>query len=152
MTEIKWLPKNIYCHKRHDCFIRRNGEYNLDLDDDIRYRENFIEEIVSEAKKHQNCITTIASNKMIYNGNTLVKENVSQKVSCQNNYMGGRSCFPPYLIPVGYFYDKKLNWFRDTYVQKCDEAWIRGLALKFDIMVNAIYSWKCYKFDTIEET
>lgn len=152
LTQIKWLPKNIYCHKRHDCFYERNDEYNLDLDDDIRYRENFIEEIISDAKKYQNCITTLASNKMLYNGTTLVKKPVSQKVSIKNNYMGGRTCFPPYLIPIGYFYDEELNILRDTYVQKCDEAWIRALALKFNIMVNAIYSWKFYKFDTIEET
>lgn len=122
------------------------------MDDDIRYRENFIEEIISDAKKYQNCITTLASNKMLYNGTTLVKKPVSQKVSIKNNYMGGRTCFPPYLIPIGYFYDEELNILRDTYVQKCDEAWIRALALKFNIMVNAIYSWKFYKFDTIEET
>ena len=122
------------------------------MDDDIRYRPNFIEEIVSEAKKYQNCITTMASNKMLYNGTTLIKKNISDKVSLKNNYMGGCTCFPPYLVPVGYFYDEKLNILRDTYVKKCDEAWIRGLALKFSIMVNAVHTWKSYKFDTIEET
>ena len=153
LTDIEWVHKNTYCHKRHDCFKKYNDSYNLCFDDDIVYPENFIYELVNKAKKYQNCIAVMASNEVEYNGYELKKLNTLQsQISLKNNFMGGRNCFPPYVIPCGIFYDSKLNTLRDIYVKKCDEAWIRAFSLRFKIPIYILHRWCEYKFDTISET
>lgn len=139
LTEILWVKKNTYCHKRFDCFKYFNDCYNIFLDDDILYKPNFIEELVSASKTHQNCVTVYSANSIYYNGFKAEKKQIIKKPSHYNNFMGGRCCFPPHIIPNDVL-TENID-LRDIYVKKCDESWLRPFLIRHDIKVYCLYTF-----------
>ena len=58
LTDIMWVDKNIYCHKRHETFKYNNNAYNIFADDDIYYPIDYVEKLYLYSK--------ICSNGIIY--------------------------------------------------------------------------------------
>ena len=146
-----WVDKNIYCHKRHECFKYFNDVYNVFIDDDILYEPNFLEEIVNNSKNYQNCVTCTAGKIQNYVGTKRIMSTFIKgtKPSINNQFLGCWMCFPPYSFPLESY---KLSNLRDKYIPKCDEGWLVAWFIKKDIRVNLIYDFNTYKQKTIGES
>lgn len=152
LSDIMWVEKNTYCHKRYACFNKFNHCYNIMVDDDILYEKNFIENLYNESKKHQNCVTVYATRNIEYKKNNICVEGmISENPSHKNKLMGGCCCFPPYILPKESLI--KNIQLRDKYVKKCDESWIKAFLIKYDIKIYGLHTfWNEVKFTTIGET
>lgn len=147
---IKWVDKNIYCHKRFQCFNEFNSCYNLFLDDDILYQNKYIEELTNMSLEHQDCVTVYSTNSCDYDGYKIIKKKVKENPSHKNMFMGGCCCFPPYIMPKDALVkdcDK-----RDIYVKKCDESWIRPFLIMHDIKIFSIHDWDKKYYPIISDT
>lgn len=150
LTEVMWVDKNTYCHKRFECFKYFNDCYNIFMDDDILYEPNFIKEIVECSKKHQNCITVYSSNTMYYKGYKVIKKKITKEPSHYNAFMGGRCCFPPYIITKDVISEN--IHLRDKYVTKCDESWLRPFLIRHDIKIYAMHDWDNRQYSIIKDS
>lgn len=138
LTDVMWVKQNTKGHKRYDCFKYFNDCYNVLLDDDILYKPTFIEELVNETKKHQNCITVYSSYSVEYNGVHITRGQFIKEPSHKNNFIAGRCCFPPYTFPFDAYENEE---FRNEYVLNCDESWYRPFFIKHDIKINVMHQW-----------
>lgn len=138
LDEIMWCPKNIYGHKKHQCFKYFNYCYNVELDDDTLYKPNVICDMVENAKRNPNCITCYSTRSVDYDGLKVIQKPAIISASSYNAYMGGRTCFPPFIYPMDAFTKSEM---RDKYVTKCDEGWLRPFLIKYGIMTYALHNW-----------
>lgn len=138
LTDVMWVKKNTKGHKRYDCFKHFNDCYNILLDDDILYRPTFIEELVNEAKKHQNCITVYSSYSVEYDGVKITRGQYIKEPSHKNNFIAGRCCFPPHIFPFEAYENEDM---RNEYVLNCDESWYRPFFIKHGIKINVMHQW-----------
>lgn len=138
LTDVMWVKNNTKGHKRYDCFKHFNDCYNILLDDDILYKPSFIEELVNEAKKHQNCVTVYSSYSVEYDGVKITRGQYIKEPSHKNNFIAGRCCFPPHIFPFDAYENEKL---RNEYVLNCDESWYRPFFIKHDIKINVMRQW-----------
>ena len=152
VTQICWTKKNTYCFKRYNALYKNSFAYNIVIDDDIQYRNNFIQELISTAKKNQDCIINTATTATSYDGAQIKKQKIKEQKSYQNAFMGGCTCFPPYIFPTKFLFDNELCRKRDAYVKKCDESWFKPVMYKFGIQSFAIRDWSQYKFNIIAST
>ena len=54
---LHWLPKNTYCHKRHEIFKYTTDEDCVFLiDDDVRYNDKLIETVMNDHQKFPNAV------------------------------------------------------------------------------------------------
>lgn len=149
LTDIMWVKKNTYCHKRHECFKYFNDCFNVIVDDDILYPNNYLSEIVNSAKKHMNTITCYCANSIEYNGvKPIIKHGVVGE-SIYNNFMGGCCCFPPNTYPLESF---EYETLRDKYVPKCDESWMRAFFIKKHMKINIVKDRSKVRFNIINNT
>ena len=139
LSDVMFVQKNTYCHKRFECFNKFNNCYNIFLDDDILYKPNFIEELFNASKLHQSCVTVYSSNSLNYNGLKVEKSKIITKPSHYNNFMGGRCCFPPYIISNDVLTEN--IELRDIYVKKCDESWLKPFLIRHDIKIYSLYNF-----------
>ena len=52
-----WLPKNTYCHKRHEIFKYTKDEDCVFLfDDDVRYNDRLIETVMNDHQRFPNAV------------------------------------------------------------------------------------------------
>lgn len=149
LTDVMWVEKNTYCHKRFACFEHFRNSYNIFLDDDILYENNFIKEIYNNSKMHQDCVTVYATNSVEYYGYKIIKKDLIKSPSHKNVFMGGCCCFPPYIMSEDVLTEN--IGLRDIYVKKCDESWLRPFLLRHDIKIFGLYIFgKKYKFVTVD--
>lgn len=146
LTEIRWTEKNIYCHKRHEVFKTDNDVYNVFMDDDLLYENTYLETIYNSAKKHSNCVTTMAAVERGFVGSKQLSNKIKEKQSVKNTIMGGLSCVPPYVFPLESF---KYTTIRDECAKKCDETWLQCWCIITDTKVNAIKNRPEYNLHTI---
>lgn len=146
ISEVRFVKKNIYCHKRQECFKEYNYCYNVFIDDDFLYKPDFLKTLITSAKKYPNCVTCYMGNKISYNGIKIITSPISANQSFYNAFMGGLACFPPFIFPMeAYLYSD----LRDKYVTKCDESWLRPLFIKYGIKINTVKCWKNGEFTTV---
>ena len=149
LTDIKWVKKNTYCHKRFECFNVFNDCYNLLLDDDILYEKSFIQKLYDLSKTHQDCIALYTSRSTDYINYKVIESDITKEPSHKNKFMGGRCCIPPHIIPTDVL-NEHID-MRDIYVKKCDESWLRPFLIRHDIKVVSLYTfWKDYKFKSVD--
>jgi len=146
---IKWIPKNIYGHKKQQCFKYYNYCYNIELDDDTLYKPNIVNELITQAKLHTDCITVYSTTSVKYVGNEVIKSKIAKTPSEYNAYMGGRNCFPPFIYPFDAYEKSEL---RDKYVTKCDEGWLRPYLMKHHIKINALHDWDNSDYPAIKDS
>lgn len=149
LTDIMWVKKNTKGHKRYDCFKYFNNCYNILLDDDILYRPRFIEELLNESKKHQDCITVYSSRTIDYIGVKYIEKQFSPTPSHTNVFIAGRCCFPPYIFPFDAYENEEL---RNEYVLNCDESWYRPFFIKHDIRIHVMHQWDNNYYPEIKES
>ena len=147
LTDIMWVKKNTYCHKRFECFKYFNDCYNIFVDDDILYPNDFIDKLYTAAKNNPKCIINYSTYSVYYDGYKAIIKDAIKGASHYNSFMGGCCCFPPYILPDDVFEKTEL---RDEYVTKCDESWIRPLLIKHGIKIYSLYTFNKKQYKTIE--
>ena len=150
LSEIQWVKRNIFCHKRYETFKFNSNCYNLFVDDDIIYPKTYIEELYKLSKNNQDCIAVYCSSSIEYNGNKIIKQKVNLSPSHKNAFMGGLSCFPPYSFPKEAL-NKNID-LRDQYVSKCDESWIKPFLIKHDKKIIALKQFDSNLLPTIKDS
>ena len=150
LTDIMFINKNIYCHKRHECFKYFNYAFNIFIDDDIYYPLDFVEKLVYFSKLY-NVPTSYFGKNMEYINTTWSSNKFKNGPDIKNRYYGGLSCIPPYVFPLESF---KYENERDIVCPKCDESWLQMWFIKNDISVYCINEWKIGQspFELIEDT
>lgn len=140
INAIKTTKRNIYCHKRWCALRSFPNAYNIMIDDDIFYPEDFIQTLYSLAKKH-NCVSCYWTEEVEYSGITLGKRGFTPNVpSHYNRLLSGLTCIPPNLIKQDEFF--RYNKLRDLYVEKCDDSWVKAWLLYFNIKIVGAHEWE----------
>lgn len=150
LDDIMFVEKNIYCHKRHECFKYFNYAFNIFIDDDIYYPITFVESLVYYSSLY-NSPTSFFGKNMEYINSTWSANTFKNGPNIKNRYYGGLSCIPPYIFPI-----ESLNYEneRDIICPKCDESWLQMWFIKKNIKVYCINEWKIGEspFELIEDT
>ncbi len=150
LDNIIFVDKNIYCHKRHECFKYFNYAFNIFIDDDIYYPTTFVEALVYYSTLYHTPTSYFGKN-MEYINTTWSANKFRNGPDIKNRYYGGLSCIPPYVFPLESFnYQNE----RDFICPKCDESWLQMWFIKNNIKVYCINEWEIGKspFQLIEDT
>jgi len=148
INEINFVEGNTYCHKKWECMKKYHNCYNIMIDDDILYDEDFIEKLYNTSLENQNCAVIWISGSDEYIKNKRIRYSSDLKKNVKIHTFSGLSCYPPYVFPVESFKYKEL---RDKYCTRCDDSWIGAWLIKcdiekvrvFDIVKNKERFWKC---------
>ena len=149
ITDVEWVEGNIYSHKRWEAIKKYNNCYNIFVDDDILYDENYINDLYSKAIKNQGCeivwttqIEEIEGTKRSHPFKDIEKSKKFQTLS-------GLSCFPPYTYPIESFgYSNE----RDKWCKMCDDSWNRAWMIKNGIDIVKVHDRHSVGFKTIPDT
>ena len=142
---IHWLPKNTYVHKRHEYFkIAKDTDLVFLIDDDVRYADDLIENVVKNHQKFPNCIIcynkynshAYKGKKIIYNNGIPEKEPLINK-----NRWCGQSMIPAKLYPKECLSEENQK-IRDKVDPVSDECWFQPWIVYNDIPIfHLSYGW-----------
>lgn len=134
---LHWLPKNTYCHKRHEIFnIAKEDDCIFIIDDDTYYADNLFETVM---KVHEKCPTAVISYNRAschcYRGKHMLYP-VSPLGGPYVNVgrINGNSMFPFKVMPKA-VYEKGYLETRDKCTPICDESWITPWLVYFDVPI-----------------
>lgn len=139
---IHWVPKNTYCHKRHEIFkLCVSNDLVFFIDDDVMYDNKLIERCIELHKQQPNAIINYTDYGSIwFNGLHLVSGNRNNHPSKFNRYCGQSMC-PASVYPKECLTDEMTS-IRDTVCPVCDEIWMMQFILARDILVmSAGFPW-----------
>lgn len=142
---IHWLSKNTYVHKRHEYFKMANdNDLVFLIDDDIRYADNLIENVVKTHQKFPNCI--ICYNrypKHEYKGKRIIYGKDITETEPQINQVRwcGQSMIPTKLYPKECLSEENQQ-IRDKVDPVSDECWFQPWIVYNDIpIIHLSYGW-----------
>lgn len=145
--EVRWIKENTYCHKRYEVFREHKDDYVFLIDDDIYYEPNYIQLMYDAAKEHPQNIICYTGYKIEYEKDRIIL-NLKENPSIKNTILSGLSCYPPNVFPIEYFANLDI---RDKISPKCDDSFLRALALKNNIQIFCIYDRKQKSFRKISQ-
>lgn len=142
---IHWLPKNTYVHKRHEYFkIAKDTDLVFLIDDDVRYADDLIENVVKNHQKFPNCIICYNKyNSHVYKGKKIIYNNgIPEKEPLINkNRWCGQSMIPAKLYPKECLSEENQK-IRDKVDPVSDECWFQPWIVYNDIPVfHLSYGW-----------
>lgn len=138
LTEVQFVNKNTYGHKRYNIFKKYFNSYVILVDDDLYYPSTYIETMLTNAKKYPGCVSCYYSRIDKYNNKNRKAYPKINQPSIYNRYFSGLSIFPPNTFPLKSF---EYIDIRDNYLQKCDDSWIYGWLLYNKTPINGIYNY-----------
>lgn len=134
---IHWLPKNTYCHKRHEYFnMAKENDCIFIIDDDTYYANNLIETVMAWHKKHPDAVISYnVSSRHQYKGKHILYP-VSPVGGPYVNVgrINGNSMFPYKVMPKAVYQAGNLD-IRDKCSPICDESWITPWLVYFDVPI-----------------
>ena len=134
---LHWLPKNTYCHKRHEIFhIAKEDDCIFIIDDDCYYSDNLIETVMKVHEQHPEAIISynVASYHK-YHGKHILYVDVPPGGPLVNvGRINGNSMFPYKATPKA-IYEKGYYETRDKCTPICDESWIVPWLVYFDVPI-----------------
>lgn len=137
ITDIEWVPGNIYSHKRWEAFKKYNNCYNVFVDDDIYYDKNYVKDLVETAIQNQGCDIIWTSQIEEIQGVKRSHPKDSTDIKSKKlQTLSGMSCFPPFTFPIeSYEHSAK----RDKWCTKCDDSWNRAWIIKNGIDIVRVH-------------
>lgn len=139
LTEVRWVDKNVYGHKRWEAVKYFNNSYNIFIDDDLYYPTDFIEQLIKLCNKYDNKVAACYYGRTVnYDNGKRVDMPFKNYPSFLNTFYSGLCCIPPNLYPLESFNYLDL---RDKYTLRCDDSWINGWLIKKKIKVAAYTAW-----------
>lgn len=144
LSEVRWVDKNSYAHKKEAGMAEFYEDYNILIDDDFYYPYTFVEELMLYSKKHPHNVTVLYGRRRNYDGINVVDKKIvkSDNPSFYNTLQTGWCCFPPKTFPIECF---DYNDERDVYAPRCDESWLTAWLLKNDTKVYTIHDWSDFE-------
>lgn len=138
LSEVKWVNGNTYSHKRWETFKENMNYYNVMIDDDIYYPEDYIEKLLETSKKYPGAVVCYYTRTIDYNNGNRLIDNYVEEPSLKNGMYSGLSCYPPNIFPYESF---NYQSFRDEYCKYCDDSWVGAWLLKNNIKVVGVQEW-----------
>jgi len=136
---LHWLPKNTYCHKRHEIFKQTtDNDLVFIFDEDVIYKENLIEKTLEVHEKYPDCIINYnLYSKHIYSGKKIIYKTL-QKSEYDKPRLDirffGQSMIPSKLFPKQLLTDKMME-IRDKCSPICDESWLTPWFVYYGIKI-----------------
>lgn len=122
---LHWLPKNTYCHKRHEIFkYTKDNDCVFLFDDDVRYNDKLIETVMTDHKRFPNAaINYNYYAKHQYIGKKILYHDITEckKPSIDIRWCG-QSMIPSKVYPKECLADEVVK-IRDEICPICDESW-----------------------------
>lgn len=144
-AKIHWLSKNTFVHKRHEYFkIAQNDDLVFLIDDDVRYADNLIENVLNVHKKFPDCI--VCYNRYsahVYKGKKIIYgPAVVSNVPLVNKVRWcGQSMIPAKLYPKECLSEEN-QAIRDKVDPVSDECWFQPWIVFYDIPIFHLnYGW-----------
>ena len=134
---LHWLPKNTYCHKRHEIFnIAKEDDCIFIIDDDTYYADNLIETVMKVHEQHPNAVISYNRASCHYYRGKHMLYPVSPLGGPYVNVgrINGNSMFPYKVMPKA-VYEKGYIETRDKCTPICDESWITPWLVYFDVPI-----------------
>lgn len=142
---LHWLPKNTFVHKRHEYFkIAQNDDLVFLIDDDVRYADNLIENVLNVHHKFPGCI--ICYNRYpahVYKGKRIIygPAVVSDIPLVNKDRWCGQSMIPAKLYPKECLSEENQT-IRDKVDPVSDECWFQPWTVFYDIAIFHLnYDW-----------
>lgn len=134
---LHWLPKNTYCHKRHEYFnIAKENDCIFIIDDDTYYANNLIETVMNTHRKHPDAVISynVASLHSYRGKHMLYPETPVGGPYVNKGRINGNSMFPFKVMPKAVYAAGNLD-IRDRCTPICDESWITPWLVYFDVPI-----------------
>lgn len=147
IDNVFWVNGNTYPHKRWETFKYHNDAYNIMIDDDIYYPEDFVEKLYITSRKFKS-VTCYWSRSTIFNNGERHFGKFSH-TNKTNALLSGLSCFPPKTFPSESF---KFENYRDKYCPKCDDSWVWAWLLKNGRYIYGINEWPKSNMNTVDNS
>ena len=149
LDEVRWVRGNTYCHKRWEAFKFFGDGYNLMIDDDLYYPDDYVETLLAYSLAYPHTVVCYSGRRTVYKHGKWTFETYVQEPVQQNEFYSGLSCFAPGLFPTEIL---RHRWLRTVYCRKCDDSWVKAWLIKKDIPVIGCQIWYNGCFDVIEDT
>lgn len=134
---LHWLPKNTYCHKRHEIFkYTTDNDCVFLFDDDVRYNDRIIETVMKDHLRFPKAVIDYEwYSEHLYNGRKIIYKNFKDysKPSVKIRWCG-QSMIPSKVYPRECL-DKEVVVIRDKICPICDESWFTPWLVKNDIEI-----------------
>ena len=122
---LHWLPKNTYCHKRHEIFKYTKDEDCVFLfDDDVRYNDRLIETVMNDHQRFPNAVINYNGySAHVYRGRKIIYtfEQYPKEPSVNVRYCD-QSMIPSKIYPKEVLTAANVE-IRDNICPICDESW-----------------------------
>jgi hypothetical protein len=144
-VKLHWLKKNTYVHKRHEIFKETNDtDLVFLIDDDVRYSDDLIENVLSAHEKFPDCIICYNSySKHKYDKKKIryTKDQLEDFPLVNVNRWCGQSMIPSKIYPK-IILGKKYQEIRDRTSPISDECWFQPWTVFYDIPIFHLrYGW-----------
>ena len=149
LDEVRWVRGNTYCHKRWEAFKYYGDGYNLMIDDDLYYPEDYVETLLAYSLAYPRTVVCYYGRRSIYQHGKWSHETYIPEPAHQNELYSGLCCFAPGLLPPDVL---RHRWKRTLYCYKCDDSWVKAWLIKNDIPVIGCRVWYKGCFNPIENT
>ena len=134
---LHWLPKNTYCHKRHEIFKYTKDEDCVFLfDDDVRYNDRLIETVMNDHQRFPNAVIDYEwYAQHVYSGRRILYPNARDYSKPSVNIRWcGQSMIPSKVYPKECLADDAVE-ARDRICPVCDESWFTPWLVANDVPV-----------------
>jgi len=138
IDEVRWVRGNTYVHKRWEALKYYSDCYNIMIDDDIYYPEDYIEKLIAYSLSYPDTIVCYYCRQNDYHNGTYGSLPYSDGASLKNSFLSGLSCIPPHLYPIEALHHQLK---RTIYCQICDDSWNNAWFLKYKIPIVGIHPW-----------
>ena len=134
---IHWLPKNTYCHKRHEIFkYTTDNDCVFLIDDDVRYNDKLIETVMNDHEKFPDSIINYNGySEHVYKGKKIIyTREMNPSEPKINIRFCGQSMIPAKIYPKEVLSDENEE-IRDKICPICDESWFTPWLVYYNIPV-----------------
>lgn len=149
LDEVRWVRGNTYCHKRWEAFRLHPDAYNIMIDDDLYYPEDYIETLLAFSLAYPHTAVCYYGKRCFYSHGNWSHETYVMEPSHYNELYSGLSCFAPGLLPDDVL---RHGLRRAVCCPKCDDSWVKSWLVKWDIPVVGCREWYMNCYDFIEDT
>lgn len=122
---LHWLPKNTYCHKRHEIFkYTKDEDCVFIFDDDVRYNDRLIETVMNDHSRFPDAVINYNGySAHVYRGRKIIytADQYPSEPSINVRYCG-QSMIPSKVYPREILTDENEE-IRDRICPICDESW-----------------------------
>lgn len=138
---LHWLPKNTYCHKRHEIFKYTNADDCVFFfDDDVRYDDKLIELVMAKHNEFPNAVINYEHYAQhIYNGKHIIYKNLNDYSKPRLDVRWcGQSMIPANVYPKDVLTAENQS-IRDKVSPICDESWLTPWLVYNDTLIFCMH-------------